>query len=547
MKKQHIGIFALLMFFAPFFTNGQVELSTDFDVKLGEPYKVVDAKSKRYFAVGDNKTLSIKTDKETVFVQMYSYTKAGSKELDNKEYKKELPRGSAIVDIIQTKDNIFYVYSVYNKKEKNYTVFCRNISPKKGTLGSQKELFTTKGKVNRAPRNPAGIITINSIYDWGLNPRFEIMTSYDDSKFLIRYRNAPLSKKDAENYDVLGFHVFDGNMKKVWGKEVKMPYTEEKMNNLTYGVLSSGDAFMIARKNEAKELELLTINKENSLKAKKIDISGDYNFMKINLEEDPNGELVCAGLYSEGGINFKFSFGGGSISYTTNGIFYFKMTPAGKVISKQDYEFPLDIIQQYISKRLKKRAAKKEDKGKAGIEDLKLVETINQEDGSTIFVCERQYARQEMWGTDTKNVYHFSNILIMKVSADGKLTWIKKIPKNQAGINGRGQMSIKYMKSKGYHYILYVDNPKNLNITLEDVPATHKDGMGGFLTACKIDDANGKYEKHTVLDMRDIEGKVAHQFNVTRIYEADPKEQIFMMETYLKGKKDAMIKIQLNK
>lgn len=545
-------ILFLSLFCLPLMVASQVKLSTDFDVKLGEPYKVVDASSKKYFSVGNDKTLSVKTDKETVYIQLYSFTKAGAKETARKEYKKELPKGSTMVDIIQTKDKLIYIYDQYDSKAKSFSVYSREISTTQGTFGTAKKLFNTSGKVHRPFANPADVININSVWDFGLTPRFEVVTSFNKEKILIRYRNVPASKKDTENYDVLGFYVFDQDMKKELGKEVKMPYTEAAMNNLAFGLLSNGTAFMLAQRMPTKDVELFTISGDGKLTTKKIDISNEYNFMKLVLNEDASGNLVCGGLYSQGGMNMKLSFNPfsgmtGGASYTTNGLIYFKMDESGEILAKQDYEFPLEIIQQYISDRLKERAEKLEEKGKAGEEDLKLVNMVKQADGSTVFVCEVQYARNEMWGTDTKTVYHFRNMIIMKINADGSLAWIKKIPKDQAGVNGKGQMSVKYISGGGYHYIIYVDNPKNLNISVDDAPKTHKDGLGGFLTACKIDDATGKYEKHTVLEMEDIEGKSAEQFSVTRIYEANIDSQIFMMEAYLKGKKDAMIKIELKK
>ena len=546
MNYSKICLWVFLLLLSSAYSEAQVQLSTDFDVKLGEPYKVVDARSKRYFSVGNNKTLSVKTDRETVYIQMYSYTKNGAKEDIKTEYKKELQKGSQLIDIIKTKDKLQYIYEVYNRKNKNYEVYSREINQSKGTLASAKKIFTSKGKIQRTPN-----FTPNAVY-WNMtsftwDPKFDIITSFNKEKILICYRNVPIKKRDVENFDVLGFHVFDQDMKKEWGKEVRMPYTESEMNNIAFGVLSNGNVFMMAQKNGTKKLELFTINNDG-LDITPLDVFGDYYYMKIKLNEDADGNLICAGLYSESGINVKVGFNGfgsSGISYNTNGLIYFKMEPTGKILASKDYEFPLELIQQYVSDRIKKRAEKREGKGKAGIEDLKLVNMINQKDGSTVFICERQYVRNEMWGTDTKTVYHYYNIVVMKVSADGELVWVKKIPKNQAGVNGTGQMSIKYIEGDGYHYVLYVDNPKNLNISIDEAPATHKDGAGGFLTACKIDDETGKYEKHTILDMRNIEGKVAHQFSVTRIYEANIEDQIFMMEAYLKNKKDAMIKIEL--
>ena len=40
-------------------------------------------------------------------------------------------------------------------------------------------------------------------------------------------------------------YVFEKNMAQVWNKEVKMPYTEKKMNNLDYSVDSEGNGYML--------------------------------------------------------------------------------------------------------------------------------------------------------------------------------------------------------------------------------------------------------------------------------------------------------------
>ncbi|CAA6817034.1 MAG: Unknown protein, partial [uncultured Aureispira sp.] len=139
-------LWVFLLLLSSVYSEAQVQLSTDFDVKLGEPYKVVDARSKRYFSVGNNKTLSVKTDRETVYIQMYSYTKAGAKETLKTEYKKELQKGSQLIDIIQTKDKLHYIYEVYNRKNKNFEVYSREINQNKGTFASPKKIFTSKGK-----------------------------------------------------------------------------------------------------------------------------------------------------------------------------------------------------------------------------------------------------------------------------------------------------------------------------------------------------------------------------------------------------------------
>jgi len=101
------------------------------------------------------------------------------------------------------------------------------------------------------------------------------------------------------------------------------------------------------------------------------------------------------------------------------------------------------------------------------------------------------------------------------------------------------------MKGKDASYILFLDNVKNADLGIDEVPERHKDGRGGFLTAYKLDDATGAIEKHSIFDITDIQGTEAFQFKTSRIFEAADK--VFILEVYIKGKQDTMIKMQLAK
>jgi hypothetical protein len=123
------------------------------------------------------------------------------------------------------------------------------------------------------------------------------------------------------------------------------------------------------------------------------------------------------------------------------------------------------------------------------------------------------------------------------------------MPKNQAvlqsNISDLGSLGISYVQGKGAHYILFVDNRKNATLKMDQPAEPHKGGFGGFLTAYKIDDTTGKIDKHSILDLTNIEGLKAYQFNVNRIFEA--MDKIFMLEVYIKDKQDMMVKMALTK
>ncbi len=519
---------------------GQVKLSKDFLVTVGKPYDVVDAKSKEYFSDGKGFTVSVKTDDEKVTIQRYEI--ATMKEVNRKVYE-DFPPYNKVQKVIQFGDKLFYVFSSFNKKEKKEDIYSREVNMNDGTFKPVKLLFSTASEVTVTSY---GELASMGWMPLGMPIRFEVHKSFDNSKLLIRYRLKPAERDDSKNYDILGFYVFNANLDKQWGGEVKMPYTEKVMNNLAYGVTKSGNAFMLAYINSSKRIELLNITSDLKVKANKLDVNGDLMFQELKLQESADGNLTCTGYYANG-IDYKFTFGGGNLSYNTNGILAFKIDQNGKLLENFNFEFPIDLINQYESKRETNKNEKREDKGKAGIRDVKLIALQLNEDGSTTVIGEQQYivTNSSVMSTSQNIKYYYGDVIATKFDKKGKLLWMKKLPKTQVGSAGKGGMSIKYLKGKGANYILYLDNVKNANISMDEVPKEHMDQRGGYLTAYKVDDNTGAIEKHSIFDITDIKGTEAFQFRTSRIFDAFDK--VFMLEIYIKGKEDTMIMMELMK
>lgn len=526
----------LLILLAPSLVLGQ-KLSKDFKLTPSKPYQVVDAPSKRYFSVGNGHTISVKTRGEIVTIQRFNTD--GMKEVSRKEYK-DFPKYNKVQEIIQAGDKLYYISEAYAKKEKKFRVYAREIDTENGTFKDIKELLVTS---RPATATKLGFGQSAGAFGFGGGVKFVATSSFDGSKILIQYRLKPKSRKDAENNDDLGFYVFDNAFNKVWGAEVSMPYTEKQMNNLAYCVTADGDAHMLAYLNETKSLEILTIS-DGELNATKLDVPSDIMFQKLDLKEDDMGNIVCAGYYATG-IEFNFNFfGGGSLSFNTDGLCVFRIDDAGKVTDFHKHDFDLAFINEYKSARDKKKADKKEAKGKAGIPDLQMKEFRINEDGSMIIVGERAYARNEFMGPKQQMVWHYRNVVMTKLDAEGSILWQKKLPKSQAGTRGQGGMGIKYISGNGSHYVLFLDNIKNKSLPVGRAPVDHKDGMGGFLMAMKVNDATGDVERHALFDVRNIKGGIqAHQFATSRIF--DISDTGMMLETYIKGKKDVMLKLEL--
>ena len=153
--------------------------------------------------------------------------------------------------------------------------------------------------------------------------------------------------------------------------------------------------------------------------------------------------------------------------------------------------------------------------------------------------------RTSGYGSNQTVTYYYADMIATKIDKNGKLLWMVKLPKTQYGTRGRGGNGVRYIKGDAAHYLLFVDTKKNANITKDAVPAMYADGADGYLTAYKINDLDGKFERLTVLNLENVNGIEAYQFATSRIFDASSK--IFMLEIYMKGKQDTMIKMQLKK
>lgn len=197
MKKLVLSLVLLV----PLFVTGQIKLSPDFKVTPSTPFLVVDAQSKEYVGVGKGQTISVKTHGEKIVVQKFDVK--SMKEVQRNEYE-DFPKYTKIQSLLKVGDHLYYVFEAYNKKDKNFSVYSREVDIAKGSFKEIKTLFTTKGDVAST-----GYVPTYSFWGVGMLPKFDVLSSFDGSKILIQYRNKPETRNDAKSFDELGFYVFD--------------------------------------------------------------------------------------------------------------------------------------------------------------------------------------------------------------------------------------------------------------------------------------------------------------------------------------------------
>jgi len=175
--------------------------------------------------------------------------------------------------------------------------------------------------------------------------------------------------------------------------------------------------------------------------------------LKATLEITNNGELICAGTYSE--LTKR-----GNID-DFDGIFYAKLNPkTGEVLSDNQKKLDRSTVEFMTSKKNSK-------KNEGVSTNFKLRGYIAMDNGTSNLILEEDY----MYVTTTTNskgqttyTYHYVSkaILVANIASDGEINWIKHIPKFQHTVNDNGVFnSFTHFKDKNDLKFVFADNSDN--------------------------------------------------------------------------------------
>jgi len=504
-------------------------------VTIGSPYGTIDAREKYYFPK-NGQILTVKMQKRSVMLQKLDAQTL--KFLQIRSYD-DLPKDVVIEKVMEFNDRFYLFYSLY--EDKTEQLFVREIDFKNGTFkGVGRKLISVSDKLS-------GSLEKTGFMRVGVADKFDFYASFDSSSLIIKYRLVPETRRDSKSYDVIGMHVFDKDLLEKWGNKVTMPYTEKKMDNLDYSVDASGNVYIVARiynddttdKKRGDDvnytIEIMKLAaKTGSITTTKVNIADKF-VKTVWLYETPQNNMIGIGYYNKG-----------NQPGNVDGVLYFKVNNNGLASDMKTYEIPVEIMNQYASRREKRKNEKKEDDDEAEITNLRLRDVLIRKDGSILLIGEQAYMVTRTSYVNGRSSYYVvfynNDMLVTKIDPAGKLAWMRKLAKRQRGGIEGGGMSYAYVAGTDAHYLVYLDNEKNIDLPIDEEPAMHVDGQGGFLTAYKITDRTGEVKKITVLDTRNVEDFALHQFHTYRVMNTAPGTLVF--ESYKKKKEDILIKAE---
>ncbi|MBS1743497.1 MAG: hypothetical protein JST81_10705 [Bacteroidetes bacterium] len=484
-----------------------------FIFKLGPTYEL-PKKAEDLAFVGNDKdgivNLSLKKD----YLYVSGFNPKTLSQTNEQEVELEKTRNFNSEFFAEMNGKYYWINSDWDKKEGKEKVYCEKVNIKNGNVGEPQLLFeTTKVEGDLIP---AGFYSQKKIN------KFDFNYSTGNKFLLVSYRLKPEHKNDKINYDKMGVQVFDENMKKVWGNEFTMPYTEAKMDNSDFSIDAFGNAYLLAkvynsdnRKEKDKETgqpnyhyELLKFSQgSESIKSTNVNIE-NYFIRNSSLIDGNNNEMIVACTYSK-----KANTVG------TDGIFLAKVDENGNVNKYKNgfYEFPASEMAKFESARKRRNIEKANDYEAPYISVRGL---ISGSDGSMFVACEEfkyvtryRYSSVGNSGFSSSTVYYdwyYDDIIAAKIEGNGEFAWVRKIPKRQGGTTENwgnrppyvGTMSYKLVADESGYYFLYLDNIKNLELAEDEAPKLHADGMGGQVIVAKLSQ-DGSLTKELLFDTRE--------------------------------------------
>jgi len=477
--------------------------SSKFSFKLGSEYelprKTVDL---AFFGNEKDGIVNLSLKKEELIIVRFN-TKTLSKTIEKQIDLQEVTRNfnsEMVVDF--SNNNYYWIHSDWEKDGGKEMLYYDKIDVVTGKITDANKLMFETTKM-------AGVPVGKGFYNFKMTDKYQYAYDAERKKLLVTYRLMPEQKNDKKNYDKIGFQVFDENLKKIWGNEFTMPYTEAIMDNSNFSVDSKGNAYMLAKVydnasrrerdkstgNPAYHFEVLKFSKDNKkIAIAPISLEGFY-INETTLTENSLHDMIVACTYS------KKSRGTG-----TDGIFLATLDQNGKLVQYKNgyFEFPKEELEKFESARKRRNIEKKDDYEAA---NLRVRDVLVESDGTIFISCEEfrivSHMSQSSTGvTRVTYTYFYDDILGCKIDATGKFEWVRKIPKRQVGSNGTGTMSFKLISDASGYYFLYLDNLKNLKMAEDQEPKMHADGFGGQVIVSKLS-KDGILSKELLFDTRD--------------------------------------------
>jgi hypothetical protein len=336
---------------------------------------------------------------------------------------------------------------------------------------------------------PVELLSYTLPKGWRDKGGFTTKTSLNNNFICVEY-SIPAKRDEVEQY---GYMVLDANMKVLYSGEYETSYQSRAFSVASRYLSDQGDYYLLGKifntnqrgkVSDYSSPDRVIIVKASgaSLSTMEVELDGNRSISDMSFFTDAQNRIRVHGMY-------------GTEGNATAGIFYMLIDFDNKKVLDQSFnEFTKDFITAGMTNREKERADKREAKGKGSPElySFEFRNGIVSEDGSMVGVLEQYYVIVRTSSDGRGNIsytyyYHYHDLIVYKIDANGDFVFTKKIQKNQVSVNDYGYYS---------SYDTYFDG-NDLHIFFND-NANNYDDVGNYLDpGVSREIATASYRKKT--------------------------------------------------
>lgn len=316
---------------------------------------------------------------------------------------------------------------------------------------------------------------------------FSFYQSRDTSKVLMVY-SKPSIREESQAY---GAMLFNDEMIKLWEQDFVLPYEDDLFITRKFRVDNGGNVYLLGKqffdkpKNRVKgkpnyNFKILSLQpgfeepEEVTLEVP------DLFLVDMHLEILPNGNLVCAGAYTERNMS------------NPKGLVYLTLDGSTKeVISDSREELSLDMFgNDDDDEKEPKKGSKRKQKKKAerAFYNYDFKDIVLRTDGGAALIGEATYSNtvsrtstdaSGRMTTTTTTYYSHNDIIAINIDPAGQIENASRIRKRQRMAHSNYLLSFALGVSGGSLHFVYNDNIKNSTLNLGEGPALYVPSIFG--------------------------------------------------------------------
>jgi len=464
----------LLLIIMPFISKAQVPLQltkVGKEVKFGEnPINfLVEEHDGKVYAVGaDRSGLHLIYPYKDVHIEVFDSETLNLITVYTIEKFKYDGKKTTLKEVFGNDSGLHLLYEAADKKKDLVNLIHVKVS-RQGEIGSPKKV----AEIDEVERFGAQYYIYHS----------------DENKTTLVYEEAFKTRETVRTPEVT---LLDSELNKIWSGRLQTPFVDRYFKPVQAEVSEAGELFVMGFATEDEEQEDHLARKTSAYGIVRVSKKGEpitYNFEakgktihSLAIKPDYRGQLLVTGFYSEEEEEEE-----GVVRGSLYGVLDQSSLKEEKINMKEFNDEVFDYLQtddeSSIGEKLATFFSPEYSPAFQGLDHMYYQNFAEHPNGGVVVIAERQYASGDIRNLEKRTGFlHYDEIAAFHFDENGKLNWMKIIPKSQV-VTSELMASYFFHDNEDGLYFFFNDNPDNINLREAGEPIKPLNGRLEFIKA----------------------------------------------------------------